>query len=143
MSITLAISGKPPIEIDVEPITIGSDPAETVAFAGDPRVKLRHAVIRRVAGRWLVEVREAESIQVGSAAPARLHWLNPGDVIRLVDGGPEITFQPAGASPKPFAAPAGLTAHQSAPLAGVTPVAPPVIDSGSSDARGGPGSAPH
>ena len=64
-------------------------------------IQPRHAVIRRVAGRCAgsVEVREAETIQVGESEPARVHWLNAGDVIRLVENGPEITFQPSSAKP--------------------------------------------
>ncbi|MGE5192353.1 MAG: FHA domain-containing protein [Deltaproteobacteria bacterium] len=116
MSITLAISGQPPFVVDVETLTIGSDPAETIALTGDERVKPRHAVIRRVAGRWLVEAREGESIQVGNARPARVHWLSPGDVIRLTENGPEIAFQPPSARP---ASPAGPVP----PAAKVTPAA--------------------
>jgi len=116
MAIALAISGKPLLEVDAESITIGSDPAGVVTFSGDERIKPRHAVIRRVAGRWLVEVREAESIQVGDSEPARVHWLNAGDVIRLVENGPEITFQPPIAS-------APAPAARSAPA---PPISPPV-----------------
>ena len=54
MAIALAISGKPLLEVDTELITIGSDPSGIVALTGDDRIKPRHAVIRRVAGRWLV-----------------------------------------------------------------------------------------
>jgi hypothetical protein len=50
MPITLAISGKPPVEVDAESITIGSDPAGMIALPGDGRIKPRHALIRRVAG---------------------------------------------------------------------------------------------
>jgi hypothetical protein len=104
MPITLSISGNAPIEIDAETISIGSEPASTVVIRGDGRIKAHHALIRKVAGRWLVEAREADFIQVGSAAPARVNWLNPGDVIRLAENGPEITFQPsATVSPPPSA----------------------------------------
>jgi hypothetical protein len=99
MAIALAVSGRPQLLIDSETITIGSDPANSVVLTGDDRIKPRHAVIRRVAGRWLVEAREGESFQVGSLEPARLHWLSPGDVIRLVPNGPEITFQPPDEKP--------------------------------------------
>ncbi len=94
MAIMLAISGRPPFAVDAETITIGAEPGSTIAFPDDERIKPRHAQIRRVAGRWMVEAREGETIQVGSAAPARVHWLNPGDVIHLVEDGPKITFEP-------------------------------------------------
>ena len=45
MPIVLSIAGKP-IEVDCEPITIGSDPRGTTALPDDARVKPRHAMIR-------------------------------------------------------------------------------------------------
>ncbi len=98
MPIMLAITGRPAIEIDVENITIGSDRNCTVAF-DDSEVMPRHAVIRKIAGRWLIEVREAPAVFVsgpfGHAEPKRLHWLVPGDQIRLTESGPAITFEPS------------------------------------------------
>jgi pSer/pThr/pTyr-binding forkhead associated (FHA) protein len=105
LAIVLAISGRQPLEFDAESITVGSDPAGTIALTDDDRIKPRHAVIRRVAGRWLVEAREGDSIQVGNSEPARLHWLNAGDVIHLVENGPKITFQPSRQEPVASAAP--------------------------------------
>jgi hypothetical protein len=119
MPIILAIPGKPPLEVDAELISIGSDPAGAVVLSGDDRIKPRHAVIRRVAGRWLVEAREADSIQVGNAPPGRVHWLSPGDVIRLTERGTEITFQPPPASPARAAASARPQVETGAPAAAV------------------------
>jgi hypothetical protein len=150
MAIALAISGKPVLEVDAETITIGSDPAGTIALTDDDRVKPRHAVIRRVAGRWLVEASEGDSIQVGDSEPARVHWLNAGDVIHLIENGPEITFQPPRqegaasvvplipAAPTPLAAPIGPAAKMDLPplfdslfepiaKTGVTPIPPPRV----------------
>jgi hypothetical protein len=130
MPITLAISGKPPFEVDAETITIGSDPAGTIALPGHGQIKPRHAQIRRVAGRWLVEAREAESIQVGNEPPARVHWLQPGDVIRLSSNGPDLVFQPPPGRPIPVAAPmnrqAGKSSESAIPVARPVPVAQPV-----------------
>lgn len=97
MSIALAVSGMPLRVIDAETITIGSDPAATVVLAGDDRIRPRHAVIRKVAGRWMVEARDADSVRVGDLDPARLHWLSAGDVIEVVENGPKIVFQPGDA----------------------------------------------
>jgi hypothetical protein len=119
MAIVLAISGRPPLEVDAESVTIGSDPAGTIALSGDERIKPRHAVIRRVAGRWLVEARECDFLQVGQSEPARVHWLNPGDVIHLAENGPDITFQPPGVKPASSAPPA-------VPVAAAVPRAPAV-----------------
>ena len=93
MSIRLEIDGDSVVEFDEETIILGSDPSCTVTFPSMAGLELKHAVIRRIAGRWLVEVREADSIQVGDAEPSRMHWLNRGDVIRLTDRGPEIKFE--------------------------------------------------
>lgn len=115
MAVVLAISGRPPFEVDADTITIGSDAGSRLAFPGDERVRPRHAVIRQVAGRWLVEAREADSIQVGNSEPARVHWLKPGDLIRLGEKGPEITFQPQAGSPQVAAAPSRPPAKGSSP----------------------------
>ncbi len=94
MSIRLEIDGDSVVEFDDETITLGSDPGCTVPFPSRAGLALKHAVIRRIAGRWIVEVREADSIQVGDAAPTRMHWLNRGDVIRLTGAGPVVKFEP-------------------------------------------------
>jgi hypothetical protein len=94
MAIALAISGRPPLVVEAEIITIGSEPGSTVVLADDARIRPRHAMIRNVEGLWRVEARDADSVQVGRSAPVRVHSLNPGDVIRLTADGPEITFQP-------------------------------------------------
>lgn len=120
MGIVLAISGRPLMEVDAEAISIGSDPSSAIVLT-DAGIKPRHAVIRRAAGRWMIEARAAETIQVGDAAPARVHWLKPGDMIRLGENGPEITFQPAKGSEKRPEAAAQPPASQSAP-----PATPPV-----------------
>ena len=104
MPIKLAISGRPAIEIDVENITIGSDRSCTVAF-DDSTVMPRHAVIRKIAGRWLIEVREAPAVFIGGpfghTEPKRLHWLVPGDQIHLTENGPAMTFEPPNSSAVP------------------------------------------
>ena len=71
MSIKLAIAGRPPIELYDENITLGSDPGCTVSFPEASGVKSKHAVIRMIAGRWLVEIREGESIFDGDTEPKR------------------------------------------------------------------------
>jgi hypothetical protein len=117
MAIAIAITGKPPIVVDAETITIGSDPGSTVVLADDARIKPRHAVIRKVEGLWRVEARDADSIQVGRSAPGRVHSLNPGDIIRLTAKGPEITFQP----PRKRAAP-GAAQSRSGTKSALIPV---------------------
>jgi hypothetical protein len=94
MSIKLAIALRPLMEVEEENITLGTDPSCTVALPESSGAKPKHAVIRKIAGRWLIEVREAESFLIAGSEPKRLHWLQPGDVIQLTDNSPTITFQP-------------------------------------------------
>lgn len=94
MSIFLLIDGESQ-EIKAETASIGASPENRLTFSGDERVRARHARIRRVAVRWMVEGIDGAEIQVGQSAPGRMHWLSPGDVIRLSATGPEFTFQSA------------------------------------------------
>jgi hypothetical protein len=129
MAIVLALPGRPPIEIESETITIGRESGSTVAFPGDDKISVHHAVIRKVAGRWLVEARESDFLQVGNAAPARVNWLSPGDVIRLAENGPEIIFQPQTkplAKPTPIAAPVQPAPRNTASPPTSVPIAKPV-----------------
>lgn len=96
MPIRLGIDGKI-VEFAEESVTLGSDPACTVPLEEVEDLAARHAVIRKIAGRWIVEVREGSFIQVGDEPKSRMQWLSKGDVIRLTDHGPEVTFEPAGA----------------------------------------------
>ena len=104
MPIRLAITGRPAIEVDVEKITIGSDRNCTVAI-DDYTAMPRHAVIRKIAGRWLIEAREAPAVfgagPFGHTEAKRLHWLVPDDQFRLTENGPVITFEPSKADSAP------------------------------------------
>ncbi|MDB5346796.1 MAG: hypothetical protein JWP89_5173 [Schlesneria sp.] len=103
MSIRLEIDGQAVVEFEEENILLGSDPACTVPFLPATGLAPKHAVIRKIAGRWIVEVRGGDSIQVGDAEPTRMHWLNPGDIIRLTDAGPSVQFEPPQRATKPAA----------------------------------------
>ncbi len=95
----------------VQPIiTIGSEAQCTIAFPGDSRVSLNHAIIRRVGERWCIEATGHSFVRVGVAAPARLNWLQVGDEILLGQKGPRLvvtsgqdTTTVATASTKPIA----------------------------------------
>lgn len=94
MPIKLAITGRPLVVLDETCITLGSAAGCSVTFDDLPEVRPKHAVIRSVAGRWLLEVRDAKSILIGGSEPKRLHWLAPGDVFRLSENAPLMTFEP-------------------------------------------------
>lgn len=105
---------------------IGRDTACAVALPEDARLAARHAALRMVGGRWLIEARADSLLQVGSAAPARLGWLNDGDVIRLTPSGPELIVNPSNTTPiSVTATPAAVPSVASVAPATPTPVAKP------------------
>lgn len=133
MSIRLEINGDSVVEYEDDTITLGSDESCTVSFPPAEDLAPKHAVIRKIAGRWLVEVRDAAFIQVSDEPPSRMHWLNRGDVIRLTENGPEITFEPDRAATRKVcsskeAAPS-LTGFRPVLKSSTTPVEPPEPDS--------------
>ena len=115
MSIKLAVAGRPPIVIEDEYITLGNGPGCSVTFPETPDVKSKHAIIHLVAGRWLLEAREADSVFVGSNDPKRTHWLNQGDVIRLSEDCPPITFHLANEERSPVTEDAPLIIAETQP----------------------------
>lgn len=106
MSIKLAVAGHPAIDVSDETIALGSDPSCTVCLPESSGAMPKHAVIRKIAGRWLIEVRDGEAIFVGDSEPKRLFWLNSGDVIRLTEEGPAITFKTSDEEPVSLPTPA-------------------------------------
>jgi hypothetical protein len=128
MAVTIRISGEREIVVEGDTISVGRDPACSVALPGDERIEPLHAVIRRVAGRWVVEARGNGLIQVGDGRPTQMGWLGPGDLIRLTASGPDLIFDPH------FLAPVGASVMPTAtpPLVvGTAPAAqPPAYSSG-------------
>lgn len=57
-------------------------------------VRPKHAVLRQVGGRWMVEARDGHEVQVDDGAWQRLTWLKPGQAIRLAAESPAFTFEP-------------------------------------------------
>jgi hypothetical protein len=97
--IVIQIVGGNEVRAGKDLVTIGSDPGSVIAFPKDARVHPQHAVIRQVAGRWLVESQGEGLIRVGNGVPTKMGWLNRGDSIKLSDDGPELVFDPpAGAA---------------------------------------------
>jgi len=100
---------------------IGRDPACTISLPDDIRLSARHAALRQVGGRWLIEARADAMLQVGNSAPSRLGWLSDGDVVRLTPNGPELLVNP----PTPVSAPVAASASPvvSSAAAAPTPAA--------------------
>lgn len=95
MTITIAL-GSRELEFSGDTITIGRDPQAKLSLPDDTRLSPRHAILRQVAGRWMIEAQGSELLQVGEGRPTQFAWLTPGDVIRLTENGPELIFQPNG-----------------------------------------------
>jgi hypothetical protein len=72
---------------------VGSGPGCDVTIAG---LRPRHARIRRVGERWLVESLGDWAIQHVGPSPARLVWLRDGDAVVFAPGGPSLTIEAAG-----------------------------------------------
>ena len=89
--------------IEGDAATIGSDPGCTISLPNDPRVKPQHALLRRFAGRWMIEARAGDELCVGAEPPAKVKWLNPGDTVDLTGRGPQLVFQPAETALSPAA----------------------------------------
>ena len=80
-------------------ISVGCDPRCGISFMGDSRLAPKHAHLRSVAGRWLIEATAGRTIRVGLGRASSLAWLAVGDVIHLTETGPELVFQPDAVSP--------------------------------------------
>src|SRR5438477_6820 len=86
---------------ETETITIGRGIDNTIALPHDQRLAPLHAVLKSVAGRWIVESKEGGALRVGNGRPTQFAWINPGDVIHLTESGPELVFEPGGANSRP------------------------------------------
>ena len=101
MAFTLQSLNDQQITVDADVAVIGTDPTCDIV-ASDNRLQPRHAVIKKVAGKWMVQSEGEWLLRVGNGVPGRKCWLNPGDTIWLAEGGPTIIFSPRG----PIALPA-------------------------------------
>ncbi len=104
MSVVISLEARR-IELTGGEIAIGRSPTAQVSLPSDVRLADTHAVLKLVAGRWLIEALGDQSIRVGEGRPSRMAWLNPGDVIYLTESGPKLTFESRGV-PQIIAAPA-------------------------------------
>ena len=94
MGITFGLPSGERTRVEADAVLIGTDAACQVRLPSDGNVQPRHARVRKTAGRWLVESLGDWLLQVGGGSPGRLGWLRPGDVIRLSEAGPNLTFEP-------------------------------------------------
>jgi len=98
-STTLRLPDGRIISISDDSTSIGRDATCTVTLESHSSLAGKHAVIRRVADRWMVEGQGEQQIQVDDGPPARMGWLKPDAVIRLSSSGPELVFCPSADAP--------------------------------------------
>jgi hypothetical protein len=94
MSIILQLPSGQRISVEASAIVIGRGPSCNVALTGDGRVQPRHATIRKMAGKWMVQSEGDWLIRVGNGVPGGKAWVNPGEEIHLTETGPIIVFMP-------------------------------------------------
>jgi|LSQX01.2.fsa_nt_gb hypothetical protein len=92
MAIILQLSVGAAKKFGKDLVSIGREASCDLSMPQDERLQARHAVIHKVAGRWLIESAGDWSIRVGTGLAGRKCWLKPGDVIHLTETGPDVTF---------------------------------------------------
>jgi hypothetical protein len=107
-TITVALPSGQHITFGARAVVIGREKGCQIVLP-EEAIRPRHAKLSRIAGRWLIEALGDWLLQVGSQTPARKQWLEPGDSIRLAEGGPVIIFEPCEAAP-PAQTPRGSAA---------------------------------
>lgn len=98
MSITIGLASGERITLDKDVALVGMDDHCDVRSPGWEGINARHARIKKVGGRWLIESLGEWPLRVDDEEPARACWLRPGDVVQLAPRGPSIIFEPLPAS---------------------------------------------
>lgn len=118
------------LQFETDSVGIGSATDNLIALPGDARLAPRHAVLKSVNGRWILEVLDGCPVRIGDGRPVRFAWLNSGDVIHLTETGPELQFEaPPSSSPQvaataPASPPVTATPPFKAPETKATPRTP-------------------
>lgn len=92
MALSIETQNGKRITVEADSALIGRDSTCQIALPDEANLQPIHAKIRKVADRWMIEAQGDWQIQVGAGLPGRMSWLKPGDIIRLTESGPEITF---------------------------------------------------
>ncbi|MGE0609212.1 MAG: FHA domain-containing protein [Pirellulales bacterium] len=146
MNVTVELPSGRRLAVGRKPSTIGRG-ADCELPIDDPTIAVRHAVLRPVGNRWMIEACGESFLQVGSKPPGRTFWLLAGDIIRLGEGGPCAVFDPpplpAGKSAMVEATPAvpsvpRETAAKAAPVPIALAHAGPRVEKPTELARGRP-----
>lgn len=93
MAISFQDSSGTTVRFDGDIVSIGRDSSCDFSMPHEQRLQPRHAILRKMAGRWLVETAGEWNVQVGSGPAGRKCWVKPNDVIHLTEAGPDLVFQ--------------------------------------------------
>ncbi|MDF1745581.1 MAG: FHA domain-containing protein [Gimesia sp.] len=124
---TVQFSEGEQISFEGEKATIGTSSSCTIVIREDSRIAQKHAVIKKVSGRWMIESTSGAMISTTRNDLSRLCWLDSNDRIQLTAEGPELIFSATQLTPADVAVPPGnkttkpeasppQQSHQSAPL---------------------------
>jgi hypothetical protein len=91
MAITIELASGERVSISKDIAVVGSDVRCDVRLTG---LEPRHARIRKVASRWLIESLGARTLQIRNGDASRMAWLKSEDLITLTPGGVRIIFEP-------------------------------------------------
>jgi hypothetical protein len=98
MAITIELPSGERVSVSKDIAVFGSDERSDVRLAG---LEPRHAQIRKVASRWLIESLGAWTLRIRNGDAARMAWLRSEDLITLTPGGVRIIFEPKAAVQTP------------------------------------------
>jgi len=76
MSISLLINGQTQ-RFTAETISVGRGHDNTISLPDDERLAAAHAVLRAVAGRWIIESKEGGPVRVGKRSPYPIRLISP------------------------------------------------------------------
>ena len=92
MTITVKLPGDQQVVLDKDHIVVGRGPDCDVRLPDEQGVQSRHAIINKLAGKWLIQSEGDWLLQVGGGVPGRKCWLKTNDIIHLTETGPDIVF---------------------------------------------------
>ncbi len=92
MAISLKLPSGSTVTADGPVVTIGSDPACEVSLPDEPGIHPRHASIKKIANKWMIQSEGDWNLQAGDGPAGRKCWLKSGDLIQLTESGTSIVF---------------------------------------------------
>lgn len=121
MGITIGLDARR-LEFAKDEIVVGRAPTADVSLPEAAQLAERHAVIRKVAGKWLIESQQDGALRVADGRPTKVAWLSPGDSIQLSDSGPTLIFEPPAGALSPAIPSVEILPEDSGPIRLAAPI---------------------